>query len=412
MKRILKIVLPLLILLSGIGVFAALKVTKPEQPTARIKERVWRVDVERVQPAALAPSLTLYGQLETPSLFKAAAPAPSRVDRVLVREGESVSEGQLLVSLDERDYLPGLDQARAEVADLEAQIHSEGFRHASDRSALKQEKKLLELAGEGVDRAQRMLRQKLGADFALDEAEQILARQQLTLTARQLSIRDHPARLKALEARLQRMRARLRETELDYERSQVQAPYAGIVAEVEVAEGDQVKDNAILLSLYDPGKLELRARIPAPYQDELQQALAAGQPLQGEALLGETRIRLTLARLAGRANANGVDALFRVDQGLSWLRVGQVVRFDLSRMPRENAVAVPYQAVYGSDRVYKLADGRMQGLRVQSLGAFVTADGEERLLVQASGLEAGDDLVITPLPNAVDGLRVEAVVAQ
>ena len=171
MKRFLKIILPILILSGAIGVFAALKATKPVQPPAKIGERVWRVEVEPVQPRTLAPLLTLYGRVESASLFKGAAPAPSRVDRVLVREGERVMQGQPLVVLDPRDFLPRLDQARAEVAELEAKLRSEEIRHGSDQTALKQEQKLLELAHEGVDRARKMLKQRLGSDSAMDAAE-------------------------------------------------------------------------------------------------------------------------------------------------------------------------------------------------------------------------------------------------
>ena len=47
MKRALKILLPILVLSIGIGVFAALRATKPVQVAAKIEERVWRVQVGR-----------------------------------------------------------------------------------------------------------------------------------------------------------------------------------------------------------------------------------------------------------------------------------------------------------------------------------------------------------------------------
>jgi hypothetical protein len=51
----------------------------------------------------------------------------------------------------------------------------------------------------------------------------------------------------------------------------------------------------------------------------------------------------------------------------------------------------------------------MQGVPVRSLGSWFTDTGEERLLVQAAGLAAGDRLVVSHMPNAIDGLRVETV---
>jgi multidrug efflux pump subunit AcrA (membrane-fusion protein) len=362
-----------------------------------------------MQPRSLAPLLTLYGRVESDSLFKAAAPAPSRVDRVLVREGERVDRGQLLVVLDPRDFLPRLTQARAEVAELEAQLRSEELRHRSDGTALEQEQKLLQLAREGVQRARKLLGRNLGSDAELDAAEQEVARQELAVTKRRLDIADHPARSDALQARLSRARAALEEIELDYERSEVRSPNAAIVAGVEVAEGDRVAANSVLLSLYSPKSLEVRARIPAVFQQELQQTLASGYPLRGEMHSGAEPVELTLVRTAGEADPSGVDAFFHIDTGRQRLRSGQLLRFTLQRRPRENAVPVPYQSVYGGERLYLLEEGRLRRVTVEPLGAYLDEPGDERLLVQAPGLKSGDRLVITHLPNAIEGLRVEDV---
>jgi len=406
-KRVLKIILPIAILCGAIAVFAALKASKPVQPPAKTGERVWRVDVESLQPDSLAPLLTLYGRVESASLFKAAAPAVSRVELVLVREGEQVEQGKLLAVLDPRDYLPRLEQARAEVMELEAQLRSEELRYDSDRTALEQEQKLLELTREGVKRARQLLKQRLVSDSEMDAAEQEVARQELAVTNRRLAIADHPARQAALESRLVSARARLEEAELDYERSELRAPYDAVVAGVEVAEGDRVAANAVLLSLYSPASLEVRARIPTMFYGELQQALVSAQPVQGEFRIGLQRVGLTLARMAGEADPSGVDALFRVDRGHEWLRPGQVSSFTVQRPQRNHVVPVPYQAVYGGERLYLLREGRLRGLKVEPLGAFLDESGDERLLVHAPELKAGDQLVITHLPNAIDCLRVE-----
>ena len=121
---------------------------------------------------------------------------------------------------------------------------------------------------------------------------------------------------------------------------------------------------------------------------------------------------MTLARLAGEADASGLEALFRIDHGSQWLRVGQVLDFSIGRLPQDHVIPVPYQAVYGGGRIYRLHDGRMRGMRVEALGGFIEPTGEERLLVRAPDLKNGDLLVLTHLPNAIEGLRIEAVEPQ
>lgn len=407
MPRLLKLSVPLLILIAGFAVFKALKATRPESPLAEIQERVWRVEVEEARPGPLAPELVLYGRVETPALLRVAASAAARVAEVPVREGERVAAGSLLVRLDERDLLPRLRQAEAQVAELGAQVLSEKNRHETDRSALAQEQKLVAIASDGVERAQRLKKQRVGSDSELDAAEEALARQALAVSNRQMSISDHPARLGALEARLQSARAKLDEVQLQVDRSNVDAPHDGVVTDVAVTAGDQVKQDEVLMRFYGLDDLEVRARIPAPYQAEIREALAAGRELRAAADMGGVRVDLRLERLAGQADPSGVDGLFSVVGDPSPLRLGQMITLRLQRLPQPDAVAVPFQAVYGGDRVYKLVGGRMVGVQVETLGGLADGDGGERLLVRSPELGRGDQVVVTHMPNALDGLRVQ-----
>lgn len=399
-------ILPTLILALGVGAFVALKVTRPTQPAAQLEERAWRVQVQEALPRVLAPTLTLYGQLETPELLKAAAPGEAVVQEVLVKEGDRITRGQRLLALDPRDFVPAVQEAQAQVDELEAQIASEHQRHRSDRLSLAQERRILELAQAAVARAERLKKQNLGSASALDEARQAAQTQALKVTAREYSIADHGARLDRLEALLARAQARLEESRLALERSEVIAPFDGIVARVEVAAGDRVRGADVMLSLYALDSLELRARIPAPYQDELRRTLVAGGAIRGSA--GEA-VRLRLDRFSGQADPSGIDALFHIEQGREWLRVGEMLAFHIQRPPRAGVFPVPYQAFYGSDRIYLMEDGRMRGLNVEVLGTYLDEGGAEQLLVRSDAVQAGDQVVITHLPNAVTGLRVEAV---
>lgn len=407
--RLFKILLPLTLLAGSIAIFASLKATRPEPKSAEIRERIWRVEVETVRPDRLAPELTLYGRVETPDLLKVAAPAAARVLEVLVRDGERVAAGDLLVRLDERDFKPRLRQAQSEVTELKALIESERNRHDNDVKALEQEQKLLEIAGDGVDRAKRLRTQRVGSEADLDQAEQELARQALTLNNREMSIADFAARIDALKARLQRASAGLETIQLQYDRSVIRAPYDGVVSVVDVTAGDQVKADTVLLRLYSVRSLEVRARIAAPYQGEILAALEQGLPLTAEVDIGAGKVQLVLERLAGEASASGVDGLFAVQGDPVGLRLGQMVQLRLRRPVGDDLVPVPYEAVYGDNRVYRLDDNRMHALAVEVLGGMVGQDGSERLLVRSPLLHAGDRIVVTHMPNAIEGLRVEAV---
>ena len=133
-------------------------------------------------------------------------------------------------------------------------------------------------------------------------------------------------------------------------------------------------------------------------------------------------VRQTMKRARGRA-LKGTGALLErlraalpfqltgsqeqaIEEGLRWLRLGEMIHFHLRRPPRENALAVPYQALYGGNRLYLLEDGRMRGVDVERVGETRTADGRDHALLRSSAITGEVEVVVTQLPNALDGLRV------
>lgn len=383
-----------------------LNVTRPAQPPLKIRERIWQVDTVQVEPTRLSPTLTLYGKVGSPNLMKASAPGKSRVHRVLAKDGQRIQEGQLLLELDPRDFKPKVTQTAAQIAELEAEIISDKLRYASDKKAYKYENALLKLSQAGVHRATQMKEKNLGSAAALDEALENVQRQSLAVINRKLQMDDHKARLQQLRARLNRASADNELALLDLERSQVHAPFPGYVAEVNVASGDQVDVGQLLLRLYPLDGLEVRAKIPAPYQGEFQTAIAEQFHLEARARIAGVALILELDRLSGMADSRGIDALFRIREGSDKLRLGSSLSLHLQRLPRPNAVAIPYSAVYGSSRVYKFVEGRMQGLDVIKVGDYIDAAGSTYLLVTSPMLKRNDRIIVTHLPNAMTGLRV------
>jgi len=400
--------LPLAILAVAVTLFILLIVTRPKQAPLEPKERIWYVETITVEPQSLSPTLTLYGQVETPDLLKASAPKDGQVDQVLVREGALISRGQLLLTLDSRDFELATIQKEAQVEELEAMIESEELRHANDQRAVKHEQSLVNLSESAVTRAKKLIIKNLVSKAALDQAYQDLKRQVLTLDERKLSLNDHYARLKQLEARHRKAQAELATTRIDLERSRIHAPFDGFVSEINVASGERVNTNLTLLVMYPSNTLEVRALIPTPYQAELQQALARGIRLQTRALYADTVITLELDRFSAEASSKGLDALFLITESSDLLRLGNNLVLSLSRPAHANSVAIPQTALYGHDKIYRLDGGRMQRIHVTNLGDFVQPSGSTLLVISSPILSKGDRIVTTHLPNAVNGLRVEA----
>jgi len=402
--------LPLIILALGVGGFLLLKLSRPEPIAVNAEERAWLVETQAIQPDIHTPVLSLYGQLIAPEQVRLTSPLAGRIADRPVQEGQAVRQGDLLVALDTADIQPQLDRARADVTDLEAQIESENIRFANDKQALVSEQAILNSARRKYERTQSLVDRNLTSQEDLDAASDALARARLTVTSRQRAIAEHPSRLKSLNARMQRAKAALATTELDAERATVNAPFDGVVTEIQVATGDRVNQNAALLSIYPNQGLELRATVPDRYRAELLMALESGVAL--EAVSEDGRHSFGLDRFAGTSEPSGTEAILslqpKADGNNHGLRPGGLLPVSLQRPPVTDSVSIPYSALYGSNSVYLMtADNRMQRIRVERLGEVPAQDGERFVLVTSAELEAGLALITTHLPNAMSGLKVQ-----
>lgn len=405
-----KVLLPLLLLALGIGGFMALKATRPKPPVAQAREPVWRVRAVTVELATASPVLNLNGRVESPDQTQAAAPGVGRVLKVMVREGQAVAAGQTLIELDPRDFQPRVEQARGQVQELEAAIASENLRHQADLDQLAQERQLQDFAAADLARFERLQKENFYSQAAVDQSRSALSRQQISVRSRELAIADHQARLAQLQARLVQARANLDQADLALQRSRVTAPFGGFVAQVAVAAGDQVNTGQVLVKLYPSSGLEVRAKLPAPLQDEFLAALAQGRHPQATARMGDAVLEFRLARVSGAADARGLDAFFTLVRGSPALHLGELVSLSVQRAPLDGVAAVPYAALFGGNRVYLIDAGRLRAVDVEVLGEAAARDasGAASLLVRGD-LKNGQQVLATHLPNAIAGLKVEVV---
>ena len=398
--------LPLLMIALGIAGFLLLKATRPEPAEVSATERSWLVQVQKVKPTRATPVLPLYGEVVAPDLQTITATLAGRIDRLPVREGQQVSEGDLLVALDSADIEPVLAQARAQVADLEAQVRSEQVRYRNDQRSLESEKAILDNARRQFERIQSLVERNLASRESLEAATDALARAELTLRIRERAIAEHPARLQSLEARLSQARASLSTAELDGERAVSTAPFDGMVTNLQVAAGDQVSRNQALLSIYPIQGLEVRARVPQMYLGELVDALAKGATLT--ATTEDSGQRFELVRFAGLSDPAGTEAVLELNGESGALRPGALQPLLLQRPARDNLITIPFSALYGADSVYIMTDdNRMQRVTVQRVGEALSENGERRLLIASEHLKPGMRLITTHLPNAITGLKVK-----
>ena len=331
--------------LAGLVGCAGSEDAPPPEPQEH-QERAIAVETARPEVEDVADRSSLAAELLANRRAVLAAEVGGVVEALHFDAGQRVARGQLLLAVDTR----ALQQAVAEA--------------------------------EAVDRQRRLQFQRADKLFA----KRSITKQQL-LDA--VTNRDVAA-------------ARLSSARLQLSKSNVSAPWSGLIAQRRVEVGDFVAPGQPIAELVDLSKIKVRAPVPANDVP----LLKVGAPVEvrvdalpGEVLVG--RIVRLAAEVDPRARTLEVEAVLDNRQGR--LRPGMPARLELSRRTLVGAILVPLSAVVDlgeADGLFVVRDGRVFSRQVE-LGPVVG----DRVVI-ASGLAMDETVVTHGARKLVEGQRV------
>ncbi len=203
--------------------------------------------------------------------------------------------------------------------------------------------------------------------------------------------------VKSLEDRLAQSQAALREAESMNTYATIRAPFAGVIAKKHVEVGDFASPGAPLLQLDGRDAFEIEVGLP----ESLATSLAVGATLEVSLPDAPARFRATVAELSSAADpaARTTTAKLAVPTGTS-VRSGQFVRVFVPGVSSP-ALIVPSSAIslFGQmERVFVVGEKNRASLRLVKTGAVF---GDRTEIV--SGLDATDRVVIAPTATLRDG---------
>jgi biotin carboxyl carrier protein len=406
-----RILLPIIIIAISIAGFIGLKNSKPEKPVLEKLEKVWHVDTIPVVFQSLSPQITVYGRVETPKTSSLTSALESDVIQVNVLEGSEVNKGDVLVELDVTDADLLIAQRKADLAEIEGMIDAEFQRYKRDQGLLASQQKLLKLADAEVTRLSKLADSGLASKSSYDSALTTQQQQLLSLKNLQYDIASHPARLAQLKAKQRRAEALVEQAEVDKKRCVIKAPFTGRVSRLNVSVGDRVMTGNSIIAMYDLSALEVRAQLPGRYISQIRMMMANHTDIIAKANIDGHAMRFSLARFSGEVqqDSGGIDGLFKVIDDNYPLALGTFVPLTMELSAQQDVIEIPYNALYELNHVYIIENGYLKQVAVEQAGELTNSMGEKRLLVRSSALTENDVIVTTQLPNAITGLRVEAV---
>ena len=320
-------------------------------------------DLRTLSPSLQATGPVISGSLQPERRADLRAEVGALVQQVLKENGEPVRAGDLIVRLDDsaiRDSLASAEEAVRASSQAFEQTERQLQRHKT-------------LQGQGMTSMQ-----------ALEDAE----------------VRRNNAQsdLVAARSRVAAARQQLRRTE-------VRAPFEGVVSERKVSAGDTAQVGKELVKVIDPRSMRFEGLVSADRMHELKIGQAVG------------------FRVNGYAQTNFVGSVRRIDvsANAATRQVEVIVGFaDAASAPRVAGLFAEGRVETGGTQALMLADGavvrageathvwRINGQAVQKvavkLGERDARSGDYPVL---AGLAAGDRVLRSPGRTLVDGQKFE-----
>jgi RND family efflux transporter MFP subunit len=296
-----------------------------------------------------------------------------------VRDGGFFEKGDVLASIDSRDYQADVRIAEATMMDAKQALAEVEARSVQAREDW----------------------QRLGN---ADEASDLVLRL---------------PQLEAAKARVISAESTLQKAQLDLERTDIVAPFAGRVLNKLVGVGQVVASNTPLAEIYATDFVEIRLPLkndelgfidlPERYRYSNAGQLAGGQVkiisdlFQGEEWDAELiRTEGAIDEVARQLHviAQIEDPFAYSSDGRAVLKIGQYVRAELAGKVLRDVYVIPNSAIYQGTYIYIVKDDILLRRDVQ-----ITWQNDDYAVI-GSGLEHGDVLVTTALGQVTSGIRV------
>lgn len=372
--------------------------------------RPLRIRITTTEPTRenIQSTITTNGKVEPVKDFEAHATAPSTVRNVLVRTGEKVRKGQLLVQLDDADARTQLAKAQAQLKQAQSETSDVQTANASSQAELTKAK--LDVA-----EAQRSLGalQRLKAQGAASQAEVDAAKDKLDTATASLDALRHKANPRAAQARTASSQAAISnaQTAVDTARqliadSNITAPFDGTVYSLPVKRGNYVNAGDPLVSVADLSNMQVLTFVDEPEIGHLkvgEPATITWDALPGRAWKGQ--VKTVPTTVVARGNRNVGELLASVDNSDRALIPNTNVGVVITTSSRQDALVLPREAVHeenGGDYIYVVQNKHLQR-RAVKLGVSNLTHVEI-----LSGLKEGETVAVNSLSPAplTDGVSV------
>jgi HlyD family secretion protein len=333
------------------------------------------VRVAQVYRGDIRATITTNGKITPVQPFEAHAMAPALVKRVLVREGDPVKAGQLLLELDtseaQAEAAKALAQLRAAEASMQA-IQAGGTREQvlTTQAELVKAKTDRDAAQRNLDAMRRLQQEGAASSGEVRDAENQLQRAnaQVNLLQEKLKERYSGPEVAQVKAQENEGQAAYNAAQSVLRSSLVRSPSGGVVYSLPVRAGAFVNTGDLLVEVADLSTVEVHAFVDEPDIARLSPGEAVN--ISWDAMPGRhwqgTVTRLP-AQIVKYQTRNVGEVVCRVPNPGYHLLPNTNVNVTIITAEHRNVLMVPREAVRmdGKAWVFQIVNGELQQRQVQ-----------------------------------------------
>ena len=320
-------------------------------------------EVVTANPMEIRQTLSLSGNLRAVDMATVKARVSADVRQVLVREGESVRAGQIVVVTDGTEYEARVAQARGNLDAARAQ---------------------LDIATKTRDNNRVLVEKGFISRNAFDNAASQYA---------------------AAEANVAAARGAMNIVQKSLNDTIIRTPISGLVAARYAQPGEKVSPDNKLLDIVNLQKMELEAAVPT--SDISQIVIGQQVSLHIEGLPETFEGKVVRINPSTQTGSRSVLVYVQVANPKNVLRVGMFAEAQLVLKAKQGVLALPQSAVRKDSQgafVYTIVNGQLNKTAV-TVG-IDGRSGDEYLTEIVSGLDFGAQVVRTDMGNLQTGTRV------
>ncbi|OCL26508.1 hypothetical protein U472_10960 [Orenia metallireducens] len=411
-----KIIMVLLIL--GITIAALIGCSpKKSQPVSskELAQEVTGIPVEviRAETGEISNYITLTGTAKAVKSADLTPQLQKRVVEVLVDEGDRVKTGDKLIQLDQVDIKAqvaeaetALKVAQAALKELLAGSRQEEIDKLT--AQVEQAKVSYEQRERDYERYQRLFEKEVISKQQLESVrtEYISAKNNYKALQESLKMAQAGPTKEAIQtqkANVEQAQAKLHTAKLNLDKTEITAPFAGIIAEVEIETGEMAKAQPVI-SIIDLSSIKIKTYV----SEKNINSIELNQSVEVDFNALDHKLEGKIVNISPALNQEnlGFPVEIKVDNSSNLIKAGMYAEVKIETGYSAGKVVVPKQALIQEDgKSYLYIVENNKAVKKEVSTGLTTTEDVEIL----SGIEVGDKVITVGLEQVTAGYEVRIV---